>query len=161
MKLLRVIRFDQTDARVFGAAAQPDEWAISGAFAFAGSDPSSLAGKERQAFRNGWLGLSSFARATFVSVADADEDIFAQCCETLSQHFVEFYDPPEFEQAMSAATDEMNFTADFCKDAPTNTIFTLLREFDEDGALHEEFRIIEPPSDPVHARVWDVVEDDT
>ncbi|MGB7204344.1 MAG: DUF6505 family protein, partial [Anderseniella sp.] len=34
MKVLRTIRFDQSDDHVFALAAQPDEIALSGAFAF-------------------------------------------------------------------------------------------------------------------------------
>src|SRR5262249_15189795 len=57
MKLLKTIRFDASDERVFDLAAAPDEWAVSGALAFAGAAPNSLTGKSRQAFANGFLGL--------------------------------------------------------------------------------------------------------
>ncbi|MGI9386569.1 MAG: DUF6505 family protein, partial [Methyloligellaceae bacterium] len=39
MKFLRTIRFDESDDHVFDRAAAPDEWAVSGAFAFAEIDP--------------------------------------------------------------------------------------------------------------------------
>ena len=35
IKVLRTIRFDASDDTVFAHAAGPDEWAVSGAFAFA------------------------------------------------------------------------------------------------------------------------------
>lgn len=43
-KLLRTINFDISDAHVFEKAAEPDEWAISGAFEFADLDKSAIAG---------------------------------------------------------------------------------------------------------------------
>ncbi len=159
MKLLRTIRFDDTDNNIFGVAAAPDEWAISGAFGFVDVDPDTLAGKDKQAFRNGWLGLSSFARATFVSVAEAKDGVFEQCCDRLAQHLIDVYGAPGKPEALAAATSEIEFTADFCSEVPINTLFAVLREFDEDGAIHEEFRIIQPPTGLVHTRIWEVEED--
>ena len=34
MRLARTLRFDESDERVFERAAEPDEWAVSGAFEF-------------------------------------------------------------------------------------------------------------------------------
>ena len=39
MKLARTIRLDVSDTNVFTAAAKPGEWAVTGTFAFADSDP--------------------------------------------------------------------------------------------------------------------------
>ncbi|MEK9971791.1 MAG: DUF6505 family protein, partial [Ferrovibrio sp.] len=55
MKLLRTIRFDESDARVFPDAADPGEWAVPGTFVFADADPETLSRQERQAFANGFL----------------------------------------------------------------------------------------------------------
>ena len=78
MKLLRTIRLDPSDTFVFEQAAEPGEWAVSGAFAFWNSDPGTLEGKARTAFRSGFLGLmrlpcsaqpvGAFPPATFTSV---------------------------------------------------------------------------------------------
>ena len=57
MKLLRTIRLDASDTFVFERAAEPGEWAVSGAFAFWGGDPGKLEGKARSAFRGGFLGI--------------------------------------------------------------------------------------------------------
>ena len=51
-RLLRTIRFDATDEFVFEQAAGPDEWAVSGAFAFAHLSVDDIKGKTRQAFAN-------------------------------------------------------------------------------------------------------------
>jgi ADP-ribose pyrophosphatase YjhB (NUDIX family) len=43
MRLLRTIRLDPSDTLLFKRAAEPGEWAVSGAFAFAHADPAALA----------------------------------------------------------------------------------------------------------------------
>jgi len=160
VKLLRTIRFDDTDDNIFGHAAGPDEWAVSGAFEFVDVSPGALAGKEKQAFRNGWLGLASFARSTFVSVADARDGDFQHCRDKLARHLIKEYGAPGQPEAQAAATAELEFTTDFCSNVPINTLFAVLREFDEDGAIHEEFRIIEAPAGLVHTKIWEVEADD-
>ena len=50
MKLLRTIRLDPSDTFVFERAAEPGEWAVSGAFAFAQVDATRLEGKARAAY---------------------------------------------------------------------------------------------------------------
>jgi hypothetical protein len=45
VKLLRTVRLDASDTFVFGAAAEPGEWAVSGAFVFWDKDPATLDGK--------------------------------------------------------------------------------------------------------------------
>ena len=58
VKLLRTIRLDPSDTFVFERAAEPGEWAVSGAFMFADADPDALEGKARAAFRSGFLGVA-------------------------------------------------------------------------------------------------------
>ena len=64
------IRFDASDCQVFERAAEPKEWAVSGAFAFADADPSTLTAKRRQSFSNGFLGTASFGWSTLVCVVE-------------------------------------------------------------------------------------------
>ena len=64
MKLLKTIRADPSDTFVFDRAAQPGEWAISGALMFAHLDPAGLRGKARAAFRAGFLGIDSLGWST-------------------------------------------------------------------------------------------------
>ena len=71
MKLARTIRFDSSDLNIFDSTAEEGEWAISGSFMFAGISEDALVGKTRQAFANGFLGLSSFGFSTLVTVASA------------------------------------------------------------------------------------------
>src|ERR1700724_4322474 len=73
VKLLRTIRLDASDTFVFERPAEPGEWAVSGAFAFAHCDPAGLRGKARTAFRAGFLGLESLGRSTLAQIVEASE----------------------------------------------------------------------------------------
>ena len=73
MKLLRTIRLDASDPFVFEKAAEPGEWAVSGAFAFAHDQPANLRGKARTAFRAGFLGVQSLGRSTLAQIVEASE----------------------------------------------------------------------------------------
>ena len=72
MKLLRTIRLDSSDTFVFDRAAEPGEWAVSGAFMFWNVDPLALEGKPRAAFRSGFLGVNSFGWSTLVQIVEAN-----------------------------------------------------------------------------------------
>src|SRR5262249_58277344 len=74
VKLLRTIRLDPSDAFVFERAAEPGEWAVSGAFMFADADPDTLTGKQRAAFRGGFLGVTSLGWSTLVQIVEAGEE---------------------------------------------------------------------------------------
>lgn len=160
MKLLRTIRLDQSDAHVFARAAGPGEWAVSGAFAFAHLTPDDITGKLRQAFANGFLGLSSFGRATFVTVSEADEADLEAATDALARHFVTDYGAPDVDAALPAAREEIAFARELAAGQLVNRLYTVQRTFDEAGQIREQFRVVEPPSKPLHTRIWDVVEDD-
>jgi hypothetical protein len=143
MRLARTIRLDESDARVFEPAAEPHEWAISGAFAFSNWTEDDLTGKDRQAFANGWLGLESFGRATFVAVAEITEAEYARCTEALARHFVDVYGAPDIGAALPVAAEEMQFMRAMCEDHDPNTLLVVERELVEAG-VSEKFRVIVP-----------------
>ena len=155
MKLLRTIRFDSSDERVFESAAAPGEWAVSGAFAFVHLPPEAVTGKTRQGFANGFLGVESWGRSTFATVSEADEAEAEEIAGRLADHFVSVYGAPGAEAAMAAAREEIDFVRELCRDAAVNTVFTVRRVHAEDGGIKEEFRTIKAPSgEPQHARIW-------
>jgi hypothetical protein len=160
MKFLKTIRFDSSDDNVFEHGAAPDEWAVSGAFAFADMGRDEVKGKTKQAFANGFLSLETYGRSTFVSVAEFNEDDLVEVEGCLARHFVEQYGAPDEEAALRAAREEAQFILDLCETSLINTIFTVRRHFAEDGQIKEEFRTIKAPdTKPVHTRIWSVVED--
>ena len=74
MKLPRTIQLDPSDCFVFDRAAEPGEWAVSGAFRFHGTDAADLAPKARVALRSGFLGVASLGWSTLVEVAEASPE---------------------------------------------------------------------------------------
>jgi Family of unknown function (DUF6505) len=156
-RLLRTIRLDGTDARVFERAAEPGEWAIPGGFAFADDAPESLSGKRRQAFRSGFLGLSSFGWSTVTMVAEIDDAAFDAVRAALAQHLIDAYGAPDLGQALAAAQSELEFAVGLC-DGPINTLLCVEREMADDGVV-ERFRVVKPAAGENHARIWDLVED--
>jgi hypothetical protein len=158
VKFLRTVRFDASDDHVFARAARPGEWAVSGAFEFADAALDALAGKTRQAFTNGFLGLSSFGRSTFALVGDIQAEDRAAIEAALARHFVDAYGAPDLETAQPAAREEVLFVTDLCAGKPVNTVFAVSREL-VDGHIREEYREISPPREADHARVWDIVDD--
>ena len=143
MKLARVIRLDESDTQVFRPAARPGEWAISGSFEFSNWDEADLVGKPRQAFANGWLGLESFGRATFVAVSRIEPAEFDSLCLRLAAHFTSHYGAPSPEAALPVARDELHHMAELCDGQEDNTLFTVARELTQAG-VKEAFRIITP-----------------
>src|SRR3979490_2998874 len=69
LKFPRTIRLHPSDTFVFEQAAEPGEWAVSGAFVFWNQDPASLGQKQRVALRSGFLGIHSLARGSRASPA--------------------------------------------------------------------------------------------
>jgi len=143
MKLARTIRFDESDQNVFARPAETGEWAIPGGFEFSNWTAGELVGKKRQAFANGWLGLDSFGRATFVAVAEMEQAEHDALVQTLAAHFVTYYGAPDVEAASGVAAEEIAFMAELCEDHPPNTLLAVSRELTEAG-VKEQFRHIAP-----------------
>ena len=156
-RLLRTIRFDATDEFVFEQAAGSDEWAISGAFAFAHLSDDDIKGKTKQAFANGFLGLESFGRATFTCVAEISDADLTQITSDLAAHFVENYGAPDAASAAPVANEEIAFVRDLVAEVPVNTIFAVHRSFAESGEIREQFRRIEQriSGGPIYAKAWE------
>lgn len=154
MKLPRTIRLDPSDRFVFDVAAEPGEWAVSGAFLFADADPEALTGKARVALRSGFLGVTSFGWSTLVTVTEASEDERAAAEEALARHFVARLGAPDLDTARQAAREELAFAASLC-DHPINTLLTVHRAHEGEG-LVERFRTLHarepiPGADRLHA----------
>lgn len=159
MKFLKSVRFDPSDTHVYARAAEPEEWVISGAFAFHGAGPDDLIGKDRQAFANGFLSLDSFGRSTFASVTGLTQALRAELTAKLARHLVADYGAPTLVAAQAAAEEEIAFTADTCADLPFGAVLAVRRSFDDTGAIREAFHVVDAGADCHHHRAWDVIED--
>jgi hypothetical protein len=142
VKLLRTIRLDPSDTFVFERAADPGEWAVSGAFMFAHADPDALQGKSRAAFRGGFLGVNSLGWSTLAQIVEASEADRDALVETLGRQLYEHLGAPDLAVACAAAQEEVAFAASLC-DHPGDTLIAVHRTF-EDGAIREAFRSLHP-----------------
>ena len=158
MKLLRTIRLDPSDTFVFEQAAEPGEWAVSGAFAFWNSDPAQLEGKARTAFRSGFLGLSTLGWSTLVQIVDANESDRLTVVNMLADQLTAKFGAPTMNDAVAAAEEEIAFAESLCNQ-PSDTLIAVHRTF-EDGNVRESFRTLRPRSGVKPARAFSFLEVD-
>jgi Family of unknown function (DUF6505) len=154
LKLPRTIRLDPSDTFVFERAAEPGEWAVSGAFVFWNRDPVTLDHKQRVALRSGFLGIESLGWSTLAIVTEATEEDRHKMIERLAAQFKEKFGAPDLAAARAAAEEEVAFAASLC-DHPPQTLLAVQRNI-EKGEIRERFRTLKPReaaagADPLHA----------
>src|SRR5512140_511307 len=142
MKLLRTIRLDPSDTFVFEKAAEPGEWAVSGAFVFWNHDPASLGQKQRVALRSGFLGIDSLGWSTLAIVTETTETDRQAMVERLARQLLEKFGAPDFDAARRVAEEEIAFAAAFC-DHPPRTLLAVQRSRGG-GEIRERFRPLKP-----------------
>jgi hypothetical protein len=141
IKLLRTIRLDASDSFVFDPAAQAGEWAVPGGFMFLDVDPATLQGRRKQAFRAGFLGLTSFGWSTLAVVVEATVDERTAAVNTLATHLIKDHGAPSLEAARAAAEDELAYAASLA-DHPVQTLIALHRSVTAEGDVSEQFRTL-------------------
>jgi hypothetical protein len=156
VKLIRTIRLDASDTFVFENAAEPGEWAVSGAFVFWNSDPAALEGKARTAFRSGFLGISTLGWSTLVQIVEASEDDRLAVIDTLAKQLAANFGAPSIDDAVVAAKEEIAFVESLCNQ-PQDTLIAVHRTF-EDGAVRESFRTLRPRGGAKPARAFSFLE---
>jgi hypothetical protein len=155
LKLPRTIRLDPSDTFVFERAAEPGEWAVSGAFVFVDRDPAELAQKQRVALRSGFLGIDSLGWSTLAIVTEATDAEREAAVARLAAQLLARFGAPDADAARHAAEAEVAFAASLCDHAP-QTLLAVQRTV-EGGELRERFRTlrpreIAPGGDPLHAQ---------
>jgi Family of unknown function (DUF6505) len=156
VKLIRTIRLDPSDTFVFEHAAEPGEWAVSGAFAFWNSDVEMPEGKARAAFRGAFLGVESLGWSTLVQIVEASETDRAAAVQTLARQLIAHFGAPDLATARAAATEEVAFAASLCSH-PADTLIAVHRTF-EDGEMREAFRTLHPRGDKKPMRAFSFLE---
>ncbi len=156
MKLLRTIRLDASDNFVFESAAEPGEWAVSGAFAFWDGDPTALEGKARTAFRSGFLGVNSLGWSTLVQIVEASEADRAELVDALAAQLMQRFGAPDLAAAKAAAEEEVAFAESLCTQ-PQDTLIAVHRTY-EDGNVREAFRTLRPRNGQKPARAFSFLE---
>lgn len=164
-KLLRTIRLDASDTFVFPRAADPGEWAIPGTFLFWDQDLSAIAGREKQAFRSGFLGLASFGWSTLAVVSEVTDDERAEAVLSLARYLVDVAGAPDLAAAEAAAEEEFAYAEDLAQH-PVQTLVALHRKLSDDGNISEQFRTFraadakKATAMPCSAGAFAVVDDD-
>jgi hypothetical protein len=159
VKLLRTIRLDPSDGFVFEPAAQPGEWAVVGSFMFWDENPAGFTGKQRSAFRSGWLGVSSMGWSTLAVVQEASEADVEAATHALADGLVRHHGAPDRETALPAAREEIAFAASLA-DHPAQTIIALHRTLESDGRVRETFRTLMPGKPVSQVRAFSFVAED-
>jgi hypothetical protein len=161
VKLLRTIALDPSDTFVFDVAADPGDWAVSGAFRFCDRDPAKLSGKERSAFRSGFLGVQSWGWSTLAQIVPATEDDRRTLVELLAKQLVERFGAPDPATARLAAEEEVAFAQSLCTH-PVSALIAVHRSVG-DGEVRESFRRLQLREGQGHGKAFSFmeVEDDT
>jgi len=156
MKLLRTIRLDPSDTFVFEQAAEPGEWAVTGAFMFADADHATLEGKARAAFRSGFIGVASLGWSTLVQIVEASDDDRLGAIDMLAKQLVAHFGAPGIDDAAAAAEEEFAFAASLCNH-PLDTLIAMHRSHDG-GEIREAFRTLRPKDGPRPLRAFAFLE---
>ena len=156
MKLIRTIRLDPSDTFVLARAAEPGEWAVSGAFVFWNDDAAKLEGKARSALRSGFLGVESLGWSTLVQIVQASEADRVAVIDRLAQQLVTHFGAPDMAAARAAAEEEVAFAASLCNHA-ADTLIAVHRTF-ENGVVREGFRTLHPRGDRKPMRAFSFLE---
>jgi hypothetical protein len=145
--MLRTIRLDPSDTIVFERAAEPGEPAVVGGFVFWDADPETLAGKARQAFRAGFLGVESFGWSTLATVGSATALQREAALAALAAAIRDRFGAPSIEAARAAAEEELAYAEGLCEGHAPGTVIALSRTVDG-GAIRERFRTLKPRGAP-------------
>ena len=161
MKLLRTIALDPSDTFVFDVPAEPGDWAVSGAFLFCDRDPAELRGKDRSAFRSGFLGVRSWGWSTLAQIVHATEDDRQAVVELLARQLAERFGAPDLATARLAAEEEVAFAQSLCTH-PVGALIAVHRAA-SDGEVRESFRRLQLREGQRHGKAFSFmeVEDDT
>ncbi len=158
MKLLRTIALDPSDTFVFDVAAEPGEWAVSGAFRFWDCDMSKLEGKARAAFRGGFLGVQSWGWSTLAQIVPASEDDYRSLVDLLARQLVDRFGAPDMSAAKTAAEEEIAFAQSLCSH-PISSLIAVHRT-SSDGEVRESFRRLQLREGQGHSKAFSFMESD-
>lgn len=138
MRLLRCLRLDDSDDRIYPRVARGGEWLVTGTFKFTFGEraPETLEDGEKAAFEGGFLGLESFGWSTLAVVAELDDVVYRQLLERLALHMRDEYGAPSLEDALQEARAELEFSASLAE-APINTILSMRRRLTDEGVAED------------------------
>ena len=141
MKFLKAVRLDDSDERILaaeGGAAAGGEWVVSGGYAVCDLTHGHRAPQCH--CESTFVAVASRRRCTIAEVVEIDPATYGQLKDALVHHFVEDLCAPSLEAAISAAEEELSYTADLAAGFPDEVWITVRRETTEEG-LGERYSV--------------------
>ena len=158
MKFAKTIRFDKSDLNIFPLASEEGELAIVGTFNFYNLKQDDLKGKVKQAFSNGFMGCTTFGYSTLVSLVNIKEKELQQLKTNLGKFLIDNFGAPSQEMAEKAATEEINFMLDLCKNHEIGSLIILTRTWEDEG-IKEKFRNLPKADSCSEQKIWAFVDE--
>lgn len=144
-KLLRAVRLDDTDARVFRecGAANEGEFVTTGGFAVCDFSAAPRC-DPRCHCESSFLAVGSRARCSIAEVAEVSEAELEAQVDALAWHLVRAWNAPSWEAARSLAEEEVRHTAEVCETLSPEVWITVKRERAPGGdAIEEQYAVYE------------------
>lgn len=138
-RLLRTVPDDGSAG--FERRAQPGEWAVPGACAFAAEDPAQLPATRAAAFASGFLGLGSQGWSAEVEIVDIDARTLDGLTLRLAAWLREEVGAPDLDAALAVAREEIDCALQLAADAPAGARLRVRRSL-RDGDIHEQYRLL-------------------
>ncbi len=141
-KLLRAVRLDDSDDRVFRGcgAAREGEWVVSGGYAVCDFDNAPRCDPACHC-ESSFVALASRARCSIAEVAEAsDEEAEAQI-DALAWHLVRAWNAPSYAEARALAEEEVRHTAEVCETLAPQVWITVKRARGPGGELEEQYAV--------------------
>lgn len=158
-RLLRAVRLDASDARVFRRAAAAGEWLVVASGLLADRLAGSTDAKERLAFAQGFLGIESLGFATFAEPAPLGEPLGA-LADRLAGRLLAEAGAPDRSVALAAAEALLAESTELARGLPEGSLLAVERSLDpRSGELRERLCRVEPAQPGLHARIWAIVPD--
>jgi hypothetical protein len=142
-KLLRAVRLDDSDERVFRAcgAAADGEPVVTGGFAVCDFETAPRCDPPCHC-QASFLAVGSRARCSIAEVVEVTEAELEEQVEALAWSLVKAWNAPSWEAARRAAEDEIRHTAEVCETLAAESWITVSRERPGGGeALEEQYAV--------------------
>lgn len=141
-KLLRAVRLDDSDERIFQScgAAREGEPLVTGGFATCEFDTAPRC--DPPCFcQSSFLAIGSKNRCTVAEVEEVSEEEAEERADALAWHFVKAWGAPSWEIARAAAGDEIRHTADVCETLTPELWITVKRQRGAGGEIEEQYAV--------------------
>lgn len=141
-KLLRAVRLDDSDDRIFRACGAAAEGAPVVTGGFATCDYENAPRCDPPCFcQSSFLAVDSAARCSIAEVVEATEEEAQALADALAWRFVRALGAPSWEVARAAAEDEVRHVGEVCETLSPGVWITVRRERSPAGDLEEQYAV--------------------